>query len=106
VSIVTSLFTSGFKDDKVTSVGGTLWLKQIEGQAYASDRGRELEPNNLKGTKLGSPSWESGPESGPHGELRVEFSRCSGLLIHRSGYSHICSGLEVEMEFGEVKIRV
>jgi hypothetical protein len=44
------------------------------------DRGRELEPNNLKGTKLGSPSWESGPESGSHGELRVEFSRCSGLL--------------------------
>jgi hypothetical protein len=56
------------------------WLRQIEGHAYASDRGRELESNNLKGTKLGSPSWESGPESGPHGELRVELSRCSGLL--------------------------
>jgi hypothetical protein len=69
---------------------------------------------------MGSPSWESGPESGPHGELRVGFSRClgllrlgtvlhshsSGLLIHRSGYSHVCSGLGVEMEFGEVKIRV
>ena len=26
------------------------------------------------------------------------------LLIHRSGYSHVCSGLEVKMEFGEVKI--
>ena len=47
---------------------------------YASDRGRKLGPNNLKGTKLGSPSWESGPESGPHRELRVELSRCSGLL--------------------------
>jgi hypothetical protein len=31
---------------------------------------------------------------------------CSGLLIHRSGYSHVCSGLKVEMEFGEVKIGV
>jgi hypothetical protein len=47
---------------------------------YTSDRGRKLEPNNLKGTKLGSPSWESGQESGPHWELMVEFSRCSGLL--------------------------
>jgi hypothetical protein len=28
----------------------------------------------------------------------------SGLLIHRSGYSHVCLGLEVEMEFEEVKI--
>jgi hypothetical protein len=70
--------------------------------------------------KLGSPSRESGPESGPNGELRVEFSRCSGmlrletalhsyssgLLIQHSGYSHVCSGLKVEMEFGEVKIRV
>jgi hypothetical protein len=84
-----------------------------------SDRGRKLE-HNIKGTKLGSPSWESGPESGSHGELRVEFSQCSGLLrlgtvlhshssgllIHRSGYSHVCSGLEVEMEFGEIKIGV
>jgi hypothetical protein len=33
-------------------------------------------------------------------------SHSSGLLIHRSGYSHVCSGLEVEMEFGEVKIGV
>jgi hypothetical protein len=87
---------------------------------YASDRGRKLGPNNLKGTKLGSLSLESGPESGPHGELRVELSRCSGLLrlgtalhshssgllIHRSGFSHVCSGLKEEMEFGEVKIRV
>jgi hypothetical protein len=74
----------------------------------------------MKDTKLGSPNWENGPESGPHRELRVEFSRCSrllrlgtalhshssGLLIHRSGYSHVCSGLEVEMEFVEVKIGV
>ena len=33
-------------------------------------------------------------------------SHSSGLLIHRSVYSHVCSGLEVEMEFGEVKISV
>jgi hypothetical protein len=78
-------------------------LRQTKGQVYANDRGRKLEFNNLKGTKLGSPSWESGPESGPHRELRVEFSRCSGLLrlgtvlhshssgllIHRSGHSHV-----------------
>jgi hypothetical protein len=55
-------------------------MKLIGGQAYASDRGRELDPGNLKGAKLGSPSRESGPESGPNGELRVEFSRCSGML--------------------------
>jgi hypothetical protein len=56
----------------------------------------------------------------PHGELRVELSQCSGLLrlgtalhshssgllIHRSCYSYVFSGLEAEMEFGEVKIRV
>ena len=36
----------------------------------------------------------------------VLHSHSSELLIHRSGYSHLCSGLEVEMEFGEVKIRV
>jgi hypothetical protein len=71
------------------------------------------DPTNLKGTKL------SGPKSGPLGELRVEFSRCSGLLrlgtvlhshssgllVRRSGCSHVCSGLKVEMEFGEVEIR-
>ncbi len=33
-------------------------------------------------------------------------SHSSELLIHRSGYSHVCSGLKVEIEFGEVKIRV
>jgi len=44
------------------------------------DRGRKLGPKNLKGMKLGSLSWESGPESGPYRELRVELSRCSGLL--------------------------
>jgi hypothetical protein len=91
----------------------------VEGQTYASDRGRELEPYSLKGTKLGSPSWESG-QNLARGELRVELSRCSrllrlrtvlhshssGLLIHRLGYSHVCSGLELEMEFVEVKIRV
>jgi hypothetical protein len=95
-----------------------------------SDRGRKLEPNNLKGTKLGSPSWESSPESDLHGELSVELSRCSGLLraaqgcsgllrlrivlyshssgllIYRSGNSHVCSGLEVKIEFGEIKIGV
>jgi hypothetical protein len=64
----------------LTRRDGNLWLRQTKGQVYASDRGRKLEPNNLKGTKLGSPSWENGPESGPCGELRVEFSRCSGLL--------------------------
>jgi hypothetical protein len=53
---------------------------QLDPLRYASDRGRELDLNNLKGTKLGSPSWEGGPESEPHGELRVEFSRCLGLL--------------------------
>jgi hypothetical protein len=53
-----------------------------------------VEPNNLKGTKLGL--------TGSSGLLRG----CSGLLIHRSGCSHVCSGLEVEMEFGEVKIGV
>jgi L-asparaginase / beta-aspartyl-peptidase len=47
---------------------------------YTSNKGRKLGPNNLKGTKLGSLSWESGPESGPHRELRVELSRCSRLL--------------------------
>ena len=101
---------------------------------YASDRGQKLRPNNLKDTKLGSPSWESGLETGPHRELRVELSRCSGLLraysgllracsgllrlgtvlhshssgllIHRSGCSHVCSGLKVETEFGEVKFGV
>jgi hypothetical protein len=31
---------------------------------------------------------------------------CSGLLIHRSGYRHVYSGLEVEMDFGEAKIGV
>jgi hypothetical protein len=36
----------------------------------------------------------------------VLHSHSSGLLIHRSGYSHVCSGLKVEMEFGEVKIGV
>jgi hypothetical protein len=39
-----------------------------------------LEPNTQKGTKLGSPSYESGPESGPLWKLRVKLSRCSGLL--------------------------
>jgi hypothetical protein len=33
-------------------------------------------------------------------------SHSSGLLIHRSGSSHVCSGLEVEMKFGMVKIGV
>jgi hypothetical protein len=70
--------------------------------------------------KLGSPSLESDPESGSHRELRVEFSRCSGLLrlgtvlhshssgllIHRSDHSHVRSGLDVKMAFGEVKIGV
>jgi hypothetical protein len=46
--------------------GGNFWSRQIEGQVYASDKGRDLDPGNLKDTKLGSPSWESGPESGPH----------------------------------------
>jgi hypothetical protein len=30
-------------------------------------------PGNLKGTKSGSLSWESGPESGPHEQLKVEL---------------------------------
>jgi hypothetical protein len=33
-------------------------------------------------------------------------SYSSGLLIHRSGCSHVCSGLKAEMEFGEVKFGV
>ena len=53
---------------------------------YASGRGRKLEPNNLKGTKLGSPSWESGPESGPHREIRVR-SRTQSML--RAAYSSL-----------------
>jgi hypothetical protein len=43
------------------------------------------------------------------GLLRLEtalHSHSSGLLIHRPGYSHVRSGLEVEIEFKEVKIRV
>ena len=79
-----------------------------------------MEPNNLKGRKLGSLSLEKGLDSGPHRELRVEFSRCLkllrlgivlhsynlGLLIHCLGCYHICLSLKVEMEFREVKIRV
>jgi hypothetical protein len=34
------------------------------------------------------------------------YSHSSGLLIHRSGCSHVCSGLKAEMEFGEVKFGV
>ena len=30
----------------------------------------------------------------------------SGLLIHRSGYRHVCPGLEMKMDFGEAKIDV
>ena len=43
------------------------------------------------------------------GMLRLRtplHSHSSGLLIHRSGCSHVYSGLKAEMEFGEVKIRV
>jgi hypothetical protein len=36
----------------------------------------------------------------------ASHSHSSGLLIHRLGCSQVCSGLEVEMEFGEVKIGV
>jgi hypothetical protein len=64
------------------------WLRQIEGQVYASDKGRKLEPNNLKGTKLGSPSWESGLESGPHRELRV---RIRSLLRAAQGPLRSCT---------------
>jgi hypothetical protein len=51
-----------------------------KGKCTRVKKGRKLEPNNLKGTKLGSPSWENGLESGSHGELREESSRYSGLL--------------------------
>jgi hypothetical protein len=36
----------------------------------------------------------------------VLHSHSSGLLIYRGGYGHVCSGLEVEMEFGEVRFGV
>ena len=63
---------------------------------------------------------ESGPESGPHwgAQSRIQWmlraaqagtalhSHSSVMLIYCSGCSHVCSGLEVEMEFGEVKIGV
>ncbi len=63
---------------------------------------------------------ESGPYWGPTGlKLRgaqgclglfrfgtTLYSYSSRLLIFRSGYSPICSGLETEMKFGEVKIGV
>ena len=56
------------------------------------------------------PSWGAqGKFSQCSGVLRlgtVLQSHSSGLLIHRSAYSHVCSGLEVEMEFGEVKTGV
>ena len=41
--------------------------------------------------------------------MTMDAQGCLGLLkllIHRSGYSHVCSGLKVEMELGEVKIQV
>jgi hypothetical protein len=53
-------------------------------------KGRKLEPNNLKGTKLGASSWESGPESGSHWELREESSRCSGLLRAAQAFNISC----------------
>jgi hypothetical protein len=74
--------------------------------------------NNLKGTKLGSPRAQNLAPTGAQGKIQsmlraalprlgtVLHSHSSGLLIHRSGYSHVCSGLEVEMKFGEVKIGV
>ncbi len=39
-------------------------------------------------------------------QLIVLHSHSSGLLIHRSGYSRVCSDIKMEMEFREVKIRV
>jgi hypothetical protein len=57
---------------------------------------------------MGSPSWEIGPESGSYGEPKVEFSRCSGSEQSYTATAQgcLCSGLEAEMEFGEVKIGV
>jgi hypothetical protein len=42
---------------------------------------------------------ESDPESGPRCSRfgTALHSHSSGLLIHRPGYSHVCSGLEAEM---------
>jgi hypothetical protein len=73
---------------------------------------KKLPRSQILGTLIGGHIWDR--------ELRVEFSpgsgllrlgtalhsHSSGLLIHRSGYSYVCSGLEVGMEFGAVKIRV
>ena len=81
-------------------------LQHFCNEQYVRDKGGDLDPDNLKDTKLGSPSWESGLESRSHGKSKIEFSWCLGLLIHRSGYSHLRSCLKVEMELGEVKIRV
>jgi hypothetical protein len=53
--------------------------------------------------------WMLRAAQGCSGLLRlgtVLHSHSSGLLIHRLCYSHMCSGLEVEMEFGEVNIEV
>lgn len=36
---------------------------------------------------------------------QAQNSHSLGLLIHHSNYSHVCSALEVDLEFGEVKIR-
>jgi hypothetical protein len=58
---------------------------------------------------IGAGNWNSVNAQGCSGLLRlgtVLHSHSSGLLIHRSGHSHVRSGLEAEMEFGEVKIRV
>ena len=40
----------------------------------------ERIPDNLQDIKLGSPSWESGPESGLHEKLRIKVDLFSGLL--------------------------
>jgi hypothetical protein len=60
--------------------------------------------------KLGSPLGEwprIRPPWGAQGRIQSMLrlgtalhSHSSGLLIHRSGCSHVCSGFKVEMEFG------
>jgi hypothetical protein len=99
----------------------------MKGQVYASDKGPETGTQQPEGHETGLSELREWPRiwaprraqgriqsmlrllraaQGCSGSATVLHSHSSGLLIHRSGYGHVCSGLKVEMEFGEVKIGV